>query len=331
MSTIEKRFRRNFIVASLVHVAIIGTIVVFEGVFNSADSNVRTDVQLIVPADILGDQPVGPGNGRGNYTAPPPEAAAESAGAPAGPSEPAAQPAAPAAPEVKAAPAAPTEVKDPNEIAIPKKSVPKETKKPADVTAKKTVTTDKTADKSADKSMATSKKTVTNAKPSAKTGATGSAGPAVSADTIRKRFASALSSAEGGTAYGDNKAAGGGNGVSKYGHPGSPDGSADGIACGVGKGSQFWSYYMHVHDKMYEAWDQPGQAKSLDRKLVTTLILHVARDGRIEGVRLAHPSGNKLMDDSVMTAAHSVPRLDPLPDGLGGDFAEISVDFQLEG
>jgi hypothetical protein len=37
------------------------------------------------------------------------------------------------------------------------------------------------------------------------------------------------------------------------------------------------------------------------------------------------------MDDSVMTAAHSVPRLDPLPDGLGGDFAEISVDFQLEG
>jgi len=88
---------------------------------------------------------------------------------------------------------------------------------------------------------------------------------------------------------------------------------------------------MHVHDKMYEAWDQPGQAKSLDKKLVTTLILHVARDGRIEGVRLEHPSGNSLMDDSVMSAAHSVPRLDPLPEGLGGAFAEISVNFRLEG
>ena len=112
---------------------------------------------------------------------------------------------------------------------------------------------------------------------------------------------------------------------------GSPDGAADGIAGGVGKGSQFWSYYMHVHDRMYEAWDQPGQATSLDKKLVTTIVLHVARDGRIEGVRLEHPSGNKLMDDSAMTAAHSVPRLDPLPDGLGGDFAEISVNFRLEG
>ena len=183
-------------------------------------------------------------------------------------------------------------------------------------------------DKTADKSATTPKKAVASAKTPANTGTTS---PAVSADTIRKRFASALSSAEGGTAYGDNKAAGGGNGVSKYGHLGSPDGAADGIAGGVGKGSQFWSYYMHVHDKMYEAWDQPGQAKSLDKKLVTTVVLHVARDGRIEGVRLDHPSGNKLMDDSVMTAAHSVPRLDPLPEGLGGNFAEISVNFRLEG
>jgi outer membrane biosynthesis protein TonB len=319
MSTIQKRFRRNFVVASLVHVAIVGGLVVFEGIFNNADSNVPTAVELIVPADIQGDLPTGTGNGRGNYAAPPPEPATENASS--GPSEPASKPEEPVAP--KASPT-PPEAKDPNEILIPKKAVVKETRKPVDATAKKAVTADKTIEKS----TAAPKKTVADAKSSAKTG---SAGPAVSADTIRKRFASALSSAEGGTAYGDNKAAGGGNGVSKYGHPGSPDGAADGIAGGVGKGSQFWSYYMQVHDKMYEAWDQPGQAKSVDKKLVTTLILRVARDGRIEGVRLEHPSGNKLMDDSAMTAAHSVPRLDPLPDGLGGDFAEISVNFRLEG
>jgi outer membrane biosynthesis protein TonB len=324
MSTTEKRFRRNFVVACIVHVAIIGGIVIVEGVFNNANSNVPTDVQLIVPADILGDLPTGQGNGRGNYTAPPAEPAGNTAepaaapSAPAAPSEPAAKPAEPVAPK---AIATPPETKDPNEILIPKKAVAKEIKKPVDTTAK-------TADKTADKTTTAPKKAVANVKTPATTGSTS---PAVSADTIRKRFASALSSAEGGTAYGDNKPAGGGNGSSKYGHLGSPDGAADGIAGGVGKGSQFWSYYMHVHDKMYEAWDQPGQAKSVDKKLVTTVVLRVARDGRIEGVRLDHPSGNKLMDDSVMTAAHSVPRLDPLPEGLGGNFAEISVNFRLEG
>ena len=325
MSTIEKRFRRNFIVACIVHVAIIGGIVVFEGVLNSARSNVPTAVELIIPADILGDLPTGTGTGRGNYAPPPPEPAGENAGASAGPSEPAAKPEESVAPKVKATP---PEAKDPNEIAIPKKPVPKETKQPVDATAKKPPTSDKAADKPVDKSTATPKKTVANAKSSAKTGSTGTA---VSADTIRQRFASALSASEGGTPGGDNRPAGGGTGVSKYGCLGSPDGAADGIAGGVGKGSQFWSYYMHVHDRMYEAWDQPGQATSLDKKLVTTIVLHVARDGRIEGVRLEHPSGNKLMDDSAMTAAHSVPRLDPLPDGLGGDFAEISVNFRLEG
>jgi TonB family protein len=325
MSTMEKRFRRNFVVACLVHVAIIGGIVVFEGVFNNAHSNVPATTELIIPADILGDLPTGTGNGRGNYAPPPAEPAGENAGAPAAPSEPVAKPAEPVAPK---ATAPPPETKDPNEITIPKKPVAKEIKKPVDTTAKKIVATDKMADKTVDKSTVPPKKTVADAKSSAKTG---SAGTAVSADTIRQRFASALSSAEGGTAYGDNKAAGGGNGVSKYGHLGSPDGAADGIAGGVGKGSQFWSYYMHVHDRMYEAWDQPGQGSSLDKKLVATLVLHVARDGRIEGVRLERSSGNKLLDDSALTAAHNVPRLDPLPEGLGGEFADISVNFRLEG
>ena len=80
MSTIEKRFRRNFVVACLVHVAIIGGIVVFEGVFNNARSNVPATTELIIPADILGDLPTGAGMGRGNYAPPPPEPAGENAG-----------------------------------------------------------------------------------------------------------------------------------------------------------------------------------------------------------------------------------------------------------
>jgi TonB family protein len=321
MSTIEKRFRRNFIVACLAHAALIGGIIFFEGAINRAQSNAPAAVELITPADILGDLPTGTGSGRGQYTAPPPEPARQPEAAPAGPAETSVAPEQSVAPKVKAAP---PETIGPNEIAVPKKPAVKPPKKPAEATTKEAVTTDKAAQKSA----TTAKKAVATAKSSTQSG---SGGTAESAAAIRRRFASALASADGGSEGGDNRPAGGGNGQSKYGRLGSPDGAPDGMAGGVGKGSPFWSYYLRVHDVMYEAWDQPGKAVDFDKKLVATILLRVARDGRIDGVRLAHSSGNQLMDDSALAAAHSVPRLDPLPEGLGGDFAEISVNFRLEG
>jgi TonB family protein len=320
MSTIEKRFRRNFIVACIAHAALIGGIVFFEGVINTARSNAPATVDLITPADILGDLPKGPGVGRGNY-APPTEPTGESVAPSAGASAPASTTEEQPAPKTKVAP---PEAKDPNEVAIPKKPSAKEPKKLADASAKKATPSDKPADRPA----TTAKKAVASAKSPAKAG---SPTTAESASSIRQRFASALSSADGGSSGGDNRAPGGGTGESKYGRLGSPDGAADGIAGGIGKGSPFWSYYLHVHDRMYEAWDQPGQALDFDKKLVTTILLRIARNGRIDGVRLERSSGNKLMDDSVLSAAHNVPRLDPLPEGLGGDFAEISVNFRLEG
>jgi TonB family protein len=324
MSTIEKRFRRNFIVACLVHAALIGGIIFFEGTINRARSNAPIVTELITPADILGELPTGSGNGRGQYTAPPPEAAHQPEAAPAGPAETSVTPSAPAQPVAPKVKATPVETTGPNEIAVPKKQAAKQPKKPADATVKETGTSDKAAQKSA----STTKKAVATAKSST---ASGSGSSAESAAAFRRRFASALASAEGGSEGGDNRPAGGGTGESKYGRLGSPDGAADGIAGGVGKGSPFWSYYLHVHDVMYEAWDQPGKNADVDKKLVATILLRVARDGRIDGVRLAHSSGNQLMDNSALSAAQSVPKLDPLPEGLGGDFAEISVNFRLEG
>jgi len=321
MSTIEKRFRRNFGVACFVHAALIGGIIFFEGAFHRAQSNAPIAAELITPADILGDLPTGTVNGRGAYTAPPPEPAHQPEAASAGPAETTAAPVPRTAPKVKAAP---PETTGPNEIAVPKKQVVKQPKKPSDVMTKEAAMGDKTAQKSA----TTAKKAVATAKSSTQSG---TASTAESAASIRRRFASALASADGGSDGGDNRPAGGGTGESKYGRLGSPDGAADGIAGGDGKGSLFWSYYLHVHDVMYEAWDQPGKAVDFDKKLVTTILLRVARDGRIDGVRMQHSSGNELMDNSVMAAAHSVPKLDPLPEGLGGDFAEISVNFRLEG
>jgi TonB family protein len=315
MTAIEKRFRRNFILASIIHGTLIIGIVVFEGWISNARSSVPTPVTLITPADILGDLPKGSGVGRGNYAPPPPAPANEDDGGANS-----ATMAADEQPAPKASPAPPP-AHDPNEVLIPKKSVKPSAKKPV-VTAKSTTkTTVKASTKSTPKSTA---RTTSATKAS-------STGKSASADSIRQRFASALTAAEGGTPGGDNQTPGGGTGESKYGRLGSPNGAEDGIAGGIGKGSPFWSYYLLVHDRMYEAWDQPGQAVSFDKKLVATILLRVARDGRIDAVRLEHSSGNKLMDDSALAAARSVPRLDPLPEGLGGDTAEISVNFRLEG
>ncbi len=90
---------------------------------------------------------------------------------------------------------------------------------------------------------------------------------------------------------------------------------------------------MHVHDVMYEAWDQPGKATSTStRNWWRLFLLRVARDGRIDGVRLAHSSGNQLMDDSAVAGgARCAAPGSAARKGLGGDFAEISVNFRLEG
>lgn len=320
MTAIEQRFRRNFILACILHGALVVGIVVFEGLISSARSSAPTAVELITPADILGDLPKGAGQGRGNYAPPPPsESAVQNPADATGPNG--ATLAADEQPAPKAKVVAP-QVNDPNDVLIPKKPAPTTTKKPVFTEKATTAKAASTATKK------TSAKPVVSAKTSTKPT---SAGPAVSANSIRQRFASALMAAEGGTPGGDNRAPGGGTGESKYGRLGSPDGAADGIAGGIGKGSQFWSYYLQVHDRMYEAWEQPGQAVSYDKKLMATILLRVARDGRILDARLQNSSGNKLMDDSALSAARDVSRLDPLPEGLGGDTADISVNFRLEG
>jgi TonB family protein len=302
MNAVEQNFRRNLAIACIVHVVLIGGMVFYEAFLSHANRSKPAFVTLITPADILGDLPKGLGRGRGDYTPPsdPPQASlGPSESALAADEHPAPQP----RPAVRPA-------NDPGEIRI--------LRKPSVVKQKKPVQTP------ASSAVSKSVKTASISK---------TAPAAVSADEFRRRFSKALQTSGGGqgSAGGDNKPAGGGTGESKYGRLGSPDGAVDGIPGGIGKGSPFWSYYLHVHDRMYEAWEQPGQALNWDKRLMTTVMIRVARDGKIVNVELGDSSGNKLMDDSALAAARRVQRLDPLPDGLGGATADISVSFQLEG
>ena len=293
MSALEKRYRRNFIVAVVMHVTAIGGFVFFEQFLSNGGRPAMASVELFTPADILGDMPKGEGAGRGAYKAPEP-AGGEPAPAPSQFT---------ATPDETPAPT-PSKVSLPGEIAVPKKNAPANTKTAAPpVVAKKPA-------------VAT-----TTTKPKSTTG------KGTNTEDIKNRFAKALGSSAGGTSRGDGKTAGGGSGKGPI---GSPTGAKDGIVGGVGQGSPNWRYFEHVHDVMYEAWSQSGTA--LDKKYVATVMLKIARDGSIVDASLRIPSGSKPMDDSVMSAVRKVPRLEPPPgDLLRGEFANVSVDFQVEG
>jgi TonB family protein len=296
------RYKRNFVIATILHVAIIASVILWENFLGGFGRPAMASVSLYTPADILGEMPKGEGYGRGNYKPPEPAGGAVPASA-----EPAAQ----------TAPADETSVVQPkaDEIAIPKKTTTKTQKKPEPV--KPAATTTATATKKSSTTTAT-----------AKSKTTGTAAKGASAEEIRNRFAKVLQAAEDGTPYGDGNPAGGGTG--KGGRIGSPNGAVDGEVGGVGQGSPNWRYFRHVHDVMYESWGETGA--SLDKRYVATVQLRVAKDGTITDVSLRIPSGSKAMDDSVLAAARRVQRLDPPPlELVRGSAATITVDFQVEG
>ncbi len=90
----------------------------------------------------------------------------------------------------------------------------------------------------------------------------------------------------------------------------------------------FGWYLALVRNAMYDAWNQPSTLAGR-RGLTTQITLRVQRSGIISERQLTRPSGNALMDQSAMQAAESVIRLPELPPGFGGDYKDITVDFEL--
>lgn len=99
-----------------------------------------------------------------------------------------------------------------------------------------------------------------------------------------------------------------------------------------GKGSpisQEQLYYEMVRQILHRAWDQPGSLGVVG--LVTRVELTVAPDGRILSSRMVGGSGNAVMDNSVMQAVRSVPRLTGVPGDFLSSHQRITVAFELTG
>jgi len=104
---------------------------------------------------------------------------------------------------------------------------------------------------------------------------------------------------------------------------------AGGHAGGGSAGSDFGWYYAMIHDRFYSQWEQPTSVVNSNQQLSALVKIRIEKDGRISNVSLAKSSGNTIVDDSVMAAARRVTQIDPLPEGLGEDYYEIKINFEL--
>ncbi len=115
--------------------------------------------------------------------------------------------------------------------------------------------------------------------------------------------------------------------------PGSGGGNrgGKGHAGGGSSGGDFSGYYSKLYQTFYNSWDQPTSILTPNSKFSALVKIRIEKDGAISDVSLDQPSGNELMDQSVMEAAHRVSKVDPLPEGLGdGGSYEVKINFELD-
>jgi TonB family protein len=111
---------------------------------------------------------------------------------------------------------------------------------------------------------------------------------------------------------------------------GQTSGGSVGRSGGGGDSSQFGWYHELIHDRFYSQWDQPTSIFDSSKSFVCTLQIRIERDGKISDVKVVRSSGNVVMDESVMAAAHRVLQIDPLPAGLGGGAYTVNINFELQ-
>lgn len=88
-------------------------------------------------------------------------------------------------------------------------------------------------------------------------------------------------------------------------------------------------YRQLIRNQLYKAWAQPS---SIDvAGLKAKVELELGAGGRVLSSRIAVPSGNAVMDDSVQRALSSVTRFPSLPDTFIDKCRRITVTFELTG
>lgn len=92
------------------------------------------------------------------------------------------------------------------------------------------------------------------------------------------------------------------------------------------------AYHTLIHDRFYSQWEQPTSIPSEHKhEFAAVLRITIQRDGTISAFSLAKPSGNPVMDESVLEAARKVLKIAPVPEGMGTSSGyTININFEVE-
>jgi TonB family protein len=100
---------------------------------------------------------------------------------------------------------------------------------------------------------------------------------------------------------------------------------------GVGEnttlGTHFGYYVNLMRDQIAKKWNTGGMTNDGRKVLLTFSIL---RDGTVEGVRVATPSGNYALDTSAQRAVLEASPLPQLPQGYTQNSAQVELWFQVK-
>ena len=77
-----------------------------------------------------------------------------------------------------------------------------------------------------------------------------------------------------------------------------------------------------------DAWAQPSYDEV--GGAIATIEVRLQRDGSIFGVRMVKPSGNNVLDASVMKAATGIKHVDGLTPAFLGKYEEVNIDFKVQ-
>lgn len=98
---------------------------------------------------------------------------------------------------------------------------------------------------------------------------------------------------------------------------------------GPGPASQDPTYGRILHDRFYNAWEQPTSVIAAGRKMSALVRIRIEKDGRVTGFNIIRPSGNVLVDESVAAVGRRVTQVDPPPAGLGSSAYQVNMNFEL--
>ena len=108
-------------------------------------------------------------------------------------------------------------------------------------------------------------------------------------------------------------------------------GNAAGGGTQVNTSSANASWYGNMlHDRFYREWAQPTTVVASGAKLAALARIRIEKDGRISNFKIVRPSGNIVVDESVVAVGKKVTRVDAPPAGIGnGSHYDVNINFAL--